>query len=1711
MKKAIFTLLLLALIILPGARFKEPNWANISIGTRYSVDTRPKVQTMTGIYTFNISNQTDYKQPKETFEAQALQYKSDGYTELLYESNPTTKVGYLPADERDSRAQMELPEKIEVGIQAFDQYKPNRALSFDIANGQWLLNNGMFSRFNKELRNGLTSIYISPLEQAPWGISNSTTPARRDEFLVGLSKAAYGPIESRPIYIEVPAYRYAKKVLWKKIYDQYGNLIAYEYWEEDKYTMQQVSGSAGTPYETYEVSFRGEFVTKPEAMENRVIYKYDNDLWSYVSTNVWELYFIDLISRGILDYNEAFQSSRSNSQLVNSTNNNLNEGPKGDTFEFNTSNGISQNLMMEYNGYGYASSPNSHITYPAYATQLGISLAGSHQMGNINNETSVRDINSMILNNTSVLGRNYEVISTGYDSANNFNKILITFKGDELSGLPDTQYMENQVLTNIAALRMIERVLRVQEKNMSQLEAQIISQKYGAKYLDNISPQDRKTVEFLIAFGIIDFENFEEYANLYNILSREFCYTLLYRVANPNARTDFSKLLLTDANTMALDIAHNYNNYQNSVMIPDLNKLEKFISPDGKLVHNSSDTQSKPLSIMSSVFVDSILHSDTGIPNKSNPIYHVILNIDDPLKYAYNNFPLVLTGLTSDDSPNGIMLNSIVSPWGSLYPDDELHIKIHPNNLIGVKGEIPAQEVAKASLNNFKIYRDNFTYPNITNSPDITGIVDIEKIAGTDRYLVDISIATTSAESAEAFVKANFQPLTAGLFKEVPITSAVSPNETLMISDVGNPLNENLVNDNDILMNTYNKANTVFVNTTEALANTTISKGNIKAEIAGNTLMSQEVIVSALSNTAPDNSSNKPIYSLDSLKHLNTNEAKVVSSDNTKQESAQIRTFNINHYQDNVHEKGNFYNVTTSDLGNIFLTNKTFTWTSASDPSKPPVTSKVDGTIALELVLDLPTLQEQASMVGADTIELTQSPDLVNWIYTEPTNPDLKLIWDYNITVVNAIFKAMGLSCDGVRTGYIYPKLTILLDKPPTSENKPGLTQLEINDLASQFLKEVGQYLDSKWISTYIGLDLPANQRIMDLDADTLDRLLINEILTKDTTGMYKFTRRPLKGITPSLINPQLPIWAELYFNNNNTDKLIEAYYHTRITYPTFGIFPIYTFDNSDKIYGRFEPGPPSEGKYTLTIPYIKDEFNNLYMAIDESIYSYNAMTNTLVLNKGSIGEIPKQGKTIKYKDKDWYVLKETDLSITLVGLDVIPLVLQGNQLVTIDNKIPVLDANKSYINSIFGISIDPDIDETLTYHFDVPTTILPVEYMHVGDNIAFLNNNNLELYMVDTRTTTSFRKKVSIVEGAPAFINPYVTLSKSTWGFNQDGTTLKWQKRFIGADYKYYTPKNNLLLLQASVLPQTSANRLKYNDVKQARIRMGTLDGYKQEGRDMITHLPFSVDFINTETLSLNESSIMNAMRAASLTILTNDGKAHSSYDYTTINGVAKYDPEYLYYDRTLVRNDNLLYVATGDKLEKYTPASWVKDIAITTSLDSELSLVVIKNLVGDYLSVTLDSFQDKSPQNKIITTPSMAIFSGIDSSIIDTMSNVPYKGVENAAIYYQDLIDYTNTMRTSSFLGKVIWYILAIMIFLSVVLVLAYTLRKAPIIHGKLYDVWDASGFDLFRWISLSIIKVEEEPPSIFIILLYSALLAIVPMFIIALMKGFGITFVL
>ena len=107
-------------------------------------------------------------------------------------------------------------------------------------------------------------------------------------------------------------------------------------------------------------------------------------------------------------------------------------------------------------------------------------------------------------------------------------------------------YFEDEELYTIDALKIVESYMRATEKEMTEMEASIVTYKYGIHYLNTLSDVDRKTVEFLIAKGVLNYEDESEIVNIYGRFTNDIAYKILYRVANKDARFDFSKITLTD-------------------------------------------------------------------------------------------------------------------------------------------------------------------------------------------------------------------------------------------------------------------------------------------------------------------------------------------------------------------------------------------------------------------------------------------------------------------------------------------------------------------------------------------------------------------------------------------------------------------------------------------------------------------------------------------------------------------------------------------------------------------------------------------------------------------------------------------------------------------------------------------------------------------------------------------------------------------------------------------------------------------------------------------------------------------------------------------------------------------------------------------------------------------------------------------------------------
>lgn len=251
------------------------------------------------------------------------------------------------------------------------------------------------------------------------------------DFLMGLYKAKWGVIESRPLVIKTSATR--------KIKDEDITVV-----HSDEY--------------------------KPNGYEgNETSFDFDGDYYIYVSPNVNEIYLANLLNKGIVPRERL-------------------EGG---------------NYLREFDNIG--TRPPSW--YPSTPIEI-YNPNGVNPLGN-SWTVSIKD-----------------------------DKVILTKK--------DSQIFTTETMTKLDALKYVASVLRLTEREMSDTEATIVSYKYGVDYLSNIPKEDADVVRYLIAMGIIDFEDKEEVSNLYDSLTVAFAYDLFYRVNNIAGRHNFTAIQLTD-------------------------------------------------------------------------------------------------------------------------------------------------------------------------------------------------------------------------------------------------------------------------------------------------------------------------------------------------------------------------------------------------------------------------------------------------------------------------------------------------------------------------------------------------------------------------------------------------------------------------------------------------------------------------------------------------------------------------------------------------------------------------------------------------------------------------------------------------------------------------------------------------------------------------------------------------------------------------------------------------------------------------------------------------------------------------------------------------------------------------------------------------------------------------------------------------------------
>lgn len=218
-------------------------------------------------------------------------------------------------------------------------------------------------------------------------------------------------------------------------------------------------------------------------------------------------------------------------------------------------------------------------------------------------------------------------------------------------------YFKDEEIDVMEALSIVEDFMRLTEKNMTKTEANIITYKYGASALSGLAEQDKDTVSFLVAKGVLNFED-EDFPNYYETLDSDTAYGLVYRFGNKDARFDFSKVSLTDEESFWANKGFSQNNISvtRTTTVPTVETVEAGVTYDNIVESNDSgDVEEDDDSSDGWVTVGRVMNllgiSKVALGLKSNTYskYKVVKLFDNKLDYTYGGVNLAqLTENSSD-------------------------------------------------------------------------------------------------------------------------------------------------------------------------------------------------------------------------------------------------------------------------------------------------------------------------------------------------------------------------------------------------------------------------------------------------------------------------------------------------------------------------------------------------------------------------------------------------------------------------------------------------------------------------------------------------------------------------------------------------------------------------------------------------------------------------------------------------------------------------------------------------------------------------------------------------------------------------------------------------------------------------------------------------------------------------------------------------------
>lgn len=1635
-------------------RLKDPHWE------KYNNEDKgkwplPKVPTFsTGIYSMASIAGIDYKEDKNQFFDKTSKYKSSGDTEVYYKSNPSTPVTLaLPVGSKygksvggDTTIEYQFNDTV---TSAYNGTTINDQLVMDNSQGQWLVTNGYYSRDNVlgGVKSVKSTISTGPLETSPWGLSSNFI--KPEDFLMSLSKSVYGVSQSRPVYISTKPYRLSKKIVWYVTNPRTANgcgPITWKYltgdWKNQDVSKINPSWSSTSPPScgSSKTIDRGEYIVHPEGYLNNVWYRYTKDQNSFVSANVYELYFAKLLQKGILNTDEAF----SNATATQSFSPNK---EKSGAFTFKKS--FADKYFKEYHDYGKSES-GSKYKYPSWAPELG-ALYTNRDVKNIPLGSNLTDKNITVTKS----GGKYlysKALGSGYN-----------ITGNNVSGVTEIQptSTENKIMNRntiqvIEALKLIEKVMRVEDGDMTATEAEIVSKKYGAMYLDSIEKEDVQTVSYLLAKGILNFENYQEYSSLYSPLSETFSYKLIYRIANKEARLKFTEITLTDTS----DLPVSFNEYKQEIIFPSLPKLSDAgsVNKNGTIIN---DYTGKQLTLLSDINFATTTRTITDSKNnKVGKRLVITADIDDPLKYLYRNMPLVSVDEKGQPYRVGNNYQVFSSPARKLYNtiDDK------EKRYVGVKSII---------------YNEN-----------------------SERYDVTFYVYADSQDVAVDFIKANLKTRLSGVTVSKTDNSTTSIRTGAITPTRPNEINDSITKNGDLLIN-KDLGLTAYSNDNTSIVGNTLVKGAITSSVKNSKMTSIDAITKLTNNTAKESIGNKSIVTINSSQ-IQKKKVKVVdqtgkSVGTTTVMNTKVTSKPASKGKSDITKTLKMYNLSILSSADTLITqDQVFKF------KRGKTTKSVKGTVVLSWELDLPTPLEQNKLIGRDIVPYVNDQAKASWIFTKPSNRDLLQVWNYNVGLNNALLKTLSKNNLNIPSGYFSPKLDILIDSVNSTElgekkiKNKDISSSEIRQIRNNFLKKVSDNLSSSWVKTYIGSVELANYTVGKKPSKSIEKYIDKKKSNSKKTFIK--TNGLLRGV---LIPNNQTVWSYLVFDQSKSVEYTDGYFSRHTNSNDIGMYSIFSTKSGNNFYGYYSSAKGEGIIPYLNLPYAKDNFNNIYADTDRFLYQ---LKNGVLWEFNPEYEPSMVGRTVKFEKDVWKISGDNKSTYDLYSKKMIKAVYKKGKLYSAGDKstTPILTAIHKQNLKTFGGQQEKGINansylKTRAFDFlpsqkDVgDTTFLYVKsgVLTPAKYVAVKNGKKIKYKL----------EKVSLKEGSVVYSPIFVTLSKTTWSARSK--ELTWSKSYIGAQYSAYTRGMIIQSLKEQILATSSKNIVLSQKVKTGTLTIGRLTGTINKNK-VTFKVPFKDSMMSGS--KVNKQEVINAFNENSDIVFVAGGVASAS-QYIKKKDIGSYDPKYKDYNNTLVNNNGKLQVATGTKIVNYSPGLVINTISLTGIVMDGVRFLN-NGMSSNSDSYKLYLYQDVKPP--AIVSPfaenNPPVLNNENAIVADVAST--FEGLPTALDTFDSLQGYLDRIAANELWMMVLKSVLGFFLLISVLAPIAHILAYAPISNVFFTRMYDVTGIDFISIMSFMTVRITSPETNSWVrTTKVSAMCGILPLIAFGLMKIYDI----